>query len=154
MKLTGLLVGTHFHPPAKLVLSVLPAGAALRLQPEPDNPWDEDAIQVFCAPTAVAASQRTFLAEQLPLFGTTIEEFDAGGEVLMGHVAASGGKPLAKARATTPELVGTLEFGSQVAQGNCVAQLAFDAAGQALIVLALPAAALDVVADIGKEPAK
>lgn len=46
-KITSPLVGAHFRPPAKAVLRSLPAGTRLRLEPEPDNPYDAKAIRVL-----------------------------------------------------------------------------------------------------------
>lgn len=40
------LVGAHYRPPAKALLEVLRAGTQLRLVPEPDNPFDPNAIKV------------------------------------------------------------------------------------------------------------
>lgn len=41
------LVGSYHRAPAKQVLSVLPIDCKLTLEPEPDNPYDPMAIQVF-----------------------------------------------------------------------------------------------------------
>lgn len=41
------LVGSYHRAPAKQVLSVLPIGSKLSLVPEPDNPYDPLAVQVF-----------------------------------------------------------------------------------------------------------
>ena len=41
------LVGAFFRPPAKFLLEVLPAGSELLLVPEPENPYDENAIAVY-----------------------------------------------------------------------------------------------------------
>jgi hypothetical protein len=42
----ALLVGAHFRPPAKLILAALPAGTPLVLEPEPENPYDPQALKV------------------------------------------------------------------------------------------------------------
>src|ERR1700678_2710237 len=41
------IVGAHFRPPAKSILSALPNSCPLRLRPEPDNPYDSNALQVL-----------------------------------------------------------------------------------------------------------
>ena len=41
------IVGAHFRPPAKSILSALPNSCPLRLRPEPDNPFDSNALQVL-----------------------------------------------------------------------------------------------------------
>ena len=43
------IVGTHFHPPAKLLLTKLPVGTPLILSPTPDNPYDSNAIEILLA---------------------------------------------------------------------------------------------------------
>ena len=45
--LTTPIVGSHFRPPAKLLLQWLPAGTELSLEPEPSNPYDPNAVAVF-----------------------------------------------------------------------------------------------------------
>lgn len=39
--------GMHFRPPAKSILAALPANHPILLQPEPDNPYDQNAIKVL-----------------------------------------------------------------------------------------------------------
>ena len=41
------IVGAHFRPPAKFLLSSLAAGARLGLEPEPENPYDAGAVKVL-----------------------------------------------------------------------------------------------------------
>jgi hypothetical protein len=41
------IVGAHFRPPAKAILSILPIGAPLWAIPEPANPYDPNAIAIF-----------------------------------------------------------------------------------------------------------
>lgn len=41
------LVGAHFRPPARAILSAIPAGHPLLLRPEPSNPYDPNAIAVW-----------------------------------------------------------------------------------------------------------
>ena len=43
------IVGTHFHPPPKLLLTKLPVGTPLILSPTPDNPYDSNAIKILLA---------------------------------------------------------------------------------------------------------
>lgn len=93
-ELTSLLVGMHFHPPAKLLLASLPAGASLQLQREPDNPYDENAISVWLSPGEIPESQHSKLDEELGGFGFDLAEILQGEALMLGHVAATGGKPL------------------------------------------------------------
>lgn len=47
MSYSAPLVGAYFRPPAQAVLSQLPSGAALLIEPEPSNPYDENACRVL-----------------------------------------------------------------------------------------------------------
>lgn len=129
--LKGLLVGMHFNPPAKLLLSALPSGVSLRLQPEPENPWDEAAVKVLVEPSQIPFAMLDYLDQALQDMGFQLEEVLAAPEWMLGHLAASGGKPLSK----VPGLQGNLEFREALASGQRRASLAFDAAGNPLVVL-------------------
>jgi hypothetical protein len=73
--LTGKLVGMHFRPPAKALLAVLPSGAEVRLTPEPDNPYDADAVKVEVRPRAgIAVALHERLAGEAMGFGFSVEE--------------------------------------------------------------------------------
>lgn len=96
--LISLIVGMHFRPPAKQVLAVLPSGAELLLVPEPENPYDPSALKVQVWPGQVPEGVRADLSECLEGTGFALEELLAAEEPFwLGYVAASGGKPLAKA---------------------------------------------------------
>lgn len=41
------LMGAHFRPPAKLLLSIMQTGYPLELRLEPENPYDPNAIAVW-----------------------------------------------------------------------------------------------------------
>lgn len=95
-----LLVGAHFRPPAKLVLSALPNGTPLTLRAEPDNPYDEQAIAVYVAVDEVPEGEHEQLAEQLPSCGWTLEQLLSEGELQLGYLAAEGNKQLTKYQLT------------------------------------------------------
>lgn len=80
------LVGMRYRPPAAAILSVLPAGAALHLRPEPSNPFDANAIQVLVATMEIPEGQREGLALAAAPFGFTIEEILAADEWHLGYV--------------------------------------------------------------------
>lgn len=136
LTLTSLLVGMHFRPPAKTLLASLPAGAKLALRPEPENPYDENAVAVYVSPAEFPASQLPILESALPNNGFTLEDVQRQPEWQLGYVAATGNKPLLKAGLVT----GNLEFLPIVRQwcaanGTCVATLGFDATGNPLVIL-------------------
>ncbi len=132
--LIGLLVGMHFRPPAKIILGALPSGTTLYLKPEPENPYDENAVAVYVKSESIPEEQQTFISGALPGAGFTIEEVMAQPEWHLGYLAATGGKPLLK----NPEYSGNLAFGEAIRaklanSSDCPANLAFDGAGQAIV---------------------
>jgi hypothetical protein len=68
MKLFSLpIVGAHFRPPAKQLLTVLPLGTPLVLRAEPDNPYDDNAVQVLVSLTD------TYPVSQWPILATALQ---------------------------------------------------------------------------------
>ena len=67
--ITSLLVGAHFRPPAKLILEHLPSEAILILEPEPDNAYDPNAIQVLVMGTSFPNECHEFLENDLSGYG-------------------------------------------------------------------------------------
>lgn len=125
-QLTSLIVGSHFVPPAKALLAALPAGTALLLRAEPENPYDSDAILVLL-PEGVAEELMALpgLEDALMEQGATVEQVLSTLPLILGHIAASGGKPLAKAasaEAGLPSLTGTIEWKEALeVQAACIA---------------------------------
>ena len=72
------LVGSHFRPPAKALLASLPAGFHLELRPEPLNPYDPNAIEVWLDTHHVDAGTES---------GERLEETSILGTFLIGHLA-------------------------------------------------------------------
>lgn len=107
------IVGSHFVPPAKALLLVLPAGTPLRLEAEPENPYDPNAIRVWVSPSAIPSDLYLELDLMLGGMGMTLEEVLEQEEFCLGHVAASGGAPLAKSGL----VYGTLEVGELLNAG-------------------------------------
>lgn len=127
--LVTLLVGAHFHSPAKVLLEHLPTGTTLMLVPETDNPYDESglAVGVWVAPSAFPASQYEALREVLPGSGYDLDELLAAGEPLqLGHIAKTGNKPL-----QGTDYVGTEEWAA--AGTPTSGTLQFDPQGRALV---------------------
>ena len=111
--LKTILVGSHFVPPAKVVLQCLRQETEVLLTPEPENPYDGNAIKVWVKGESVDHVALAELDAQGHLMGmgTDAQEVVATPLIPLGHVAASGGKPLAKAMAATGlELGGTNEI--------------------------------------------
>ncbi len=136
-KLTGLLVGSHYVPPAKIFLEHLRGGTPLTLVKEPENPYDDHAIKVLVRASEVPLSQHDEMRVKLPGMGFDWDEMLAEDQpVPLGHLGASGAKPLLKARLVDDSLVGTLEFWPQdeafATEGAC--RLMFDGSGMTLVV--------------------
>jgi hypothetical protein len=141
----SLLVGSHFTPPAKAIIAALPRGARLELRPEPSNPYDSQAIQVFWVtpssmynreypPATVEALNAT-----LPDFGFQTEDLLEQEAWLLGHVAKSAGKPLRERESKREGLVGNSELLSAIVEWPHPATLDFAGDGAALIVIEDPA---------------
>lgn len=116
-----LLVGMFSHPPATLLLQNIPGGAELILIPEPENPYDSGAIRVEVRTGFIPESRYGELETLLPGSGLTLEELLERPSWMLGHVAANGGKPLAKAGLTQ----GNKEIGEMMSSGPCTAKLFF-----------------------------
>lgn len=132
--LTSLIVGSNFVPPAKILLEHLPSGARLKLLPEPENPYDEEAIIVLCPMTSVPESQLSILDEKLPGAGFDLGEMlGAMLDIPLGHVAATGGKPLLTSQFAK---AGTKEFLAVINRGHeAEASLAFGPDGKVQVLL-------------------
>ena len=100
MSETYPVVGAHFRPPAKGILEALPSGCPLRLRPEPDNPFDPNAVMVCVASASVPPTAHERLAQGLPLWGSSLEEFLAQPEWHLGYV------PRTRACDLAPSLAG------------------------------------------------
>jgi hypothetical protein len=83
------LVGAHFHPPAKLILSWLRAGTALKLRREPDNPFDSNAIGVWVHLMALPYDVQIDV-DALAGYGFSIEDLLQARQ--LGHIAAKTGE--------------------------------------------------------------
>lgn len=93
MTLIVPIVGAHFRPPAKWMLARLPNGAPLRLEAEPSNPYDPNAIKVWASPAEVPESERAALADEIAGAGFSLDELLASGEkIWLGYIGDSQGK--------------------------------------------------------------
>jgi hypothetical protein len=98
--LTTLLVGTHFYVPGKNILPLLPSGTRVLFQPEPENPYDAEAIKVLLQCEALLGHSEDSDAEiREALLGTGWDLHDLleRSPIQLGHVGKTGGKPLERA---------------------------------------------------------
>lgn len=82
------LVGMHHRAPAKAILQCLPADTKLILEPEPENPFDPNAIKVLVAPAAVPQTQHTMLETLLLGYGYSMEHFLEERSWHLGYIKA------------------------------------------------------------------
>jgi len=129
-KLIGLLVGMHFRPPAVALVKNCHAGIPLFLQPEPENPYDSNAIRVMLDGADLRGTQE--LERDLLSQGFEMEEVMRNDSLWqLGYLAKTGGKPLAgKPWAGNVEV--TQHLGPDVLP---VCEMAFGPAGEPLVVI-------------------
>lgn len=70
------IVGAFYRPPAKTILGLLGPGHELVLDPEPDNPYDENAVKVGVRLGSINVSQLQMdeMEEELMKYGSTWAE--------------------------------------------------------------------------------
>lgn len=111
--LQSLLVGAHFCPPAKQLLTALPAGTPLLLIPEPDNPYDENAVRVLLPLSSLPSTEDPLsggLDHALLGTGLSLDDLLAAGEPIhLGYLPATGNKQLAQAQAQGLSLASNIE---------------------------------------------
>src|SRR5689334_13633515 len=113
------IVGAKYHPPATLVLSVLPANVELVLEPEPDNPHDENAVKVLVKTASLSTAARSAIEQELPGFGLEPHELWSQERLFLGYIPRTHNEPLARAfrdmaaahsEPTLPWATGSLDF--------------------------------------------
>jgi hypothetical protein len=90
------LVGSHFYPPAKQLLAALRAGTLLRLEREPQNAFDANAIGVWIELADIAYALDLDM-EAMAGYGFYQADFEARRSWQLGHVAAKTGEAAALA---------------------------------------------------------
>ncbi len=89
MRVTSLIVGARFRPPAAGLLSVLGSGSGLLVRLEPSNPYDPNALQVLVATSTLAKLPISQLQSACEGFGVGAEELcgaNAPSEWHLGYV--------------------------------------------------------------------
>jgi len=81
------LVGSHFRPPAKALLASLPAGHPLELRPEPENPYDPNAIAVWLDTKTISPEARDELVNTLEGSGFDLSDIDDQRDFHVGYMA-------------------------------------------------------------------
>lgn len=141
------LVGSHFRPPASLVLACLEGGTPLRLEREPSNPYDSAAVQVWVKPSSIPENQHPKLEEELPGAGFELAELLAIPELMLGFLcSASNQRQLSKAPAGEVWSA-NVELPESTKEGK----LLFSSTGQALVSVAVTQASERSPREIGTD---
>lgn len=108
---TFLLVGTHFHRPSKVLLAAMIQDTPVELRREPENPYDEHAVAVYVDQEKLDLFLLGQLVGDLEASGYTLRDVVRQPRWKLGHMGASGGKPLLKAmRETGTTLLGNRDL--------------------------------------------
>jgi len=139
------IVGAFYRPPAKIILGLLSAGHELVLDPEPDNPYDSDAIKVGVKLNSIMIPESDVdrIRDELMRYGCTWEDLqkDDFGELIedpilhLGYIPRSGAKT---AKIDGEPSLGNKEIGSIITQPDWKATLTFSPAGQVLVQIRTP----------------
>jgi hypothetical protein len=124
----SLIVGAHFRPPAKGLLTCLPSGSKLIARREASNAYDPNAIQVIWPTTGLDASSGIGLSREdvqsaVEGYGNSADEIFSQPEWHLGYVPRQEAAQIAPLmeRVGLSELTGELTF---AATGG--AQIAFE----------------------------
>lgn len=78
------ILGAHFRPPAKLIFEYLASDTVLLLEPEPDNPYDANAIKVLLSSSDLPSDPE--FIDNLQSFGHDIEELRSRGTIHLAYI--------------------------------------------------------------------
>lgn len=121
------IVGSHWRPPAKAILQVLPANCPLVLRHDPENEFSTEAIAVYLRSADIPQSAHQELELHGPGYGFSLESILAQAEWHLGYIAEIGNK---KDGAAAQEFRETL--GLPGAEQERPATLGFGPTGNAL----------------------
>jgi len=106
------IVGSHFRPPAKGLLTVLPSGAKLVARREPDNAYDANAIMVLVARAELSKLDARVLNDAVLGYGSSLGDLMLQEEWHLGYIPRIEALTLAPRMDSEgkSELPGTLTF--------------------------------------------
>ena len=93
---TTPIVGAFHRPPAQGILQALSGGQALRIVPEPENPYDSNALAVFVLTEALEPGLDDDLDASCQGYGYTANDIRGQEAWHLGYVPAKTAAPLAK----------------------------------------------------------
>lgn len=78
------ILGAHFRPPAKLIFQYLPSDQSLVLEPEPENPYDANAIKVMLQSSNLPTDSE--FIDNLQSYGHDLEALQANALIHLGYI--------------------------------------------------------------------
>ena len=102
---TYSIVGAHFRPPAKAIVQVLPSGCPLQVIPEPDNPYDANALKVCVMTSDIPEDQHQALDELAAGYGSSWADIAVQEQWHLGYIPRTDAVNLA------PQLSGETAIG-------------------------------------------
>lgn len=104
------LVGAFYRPAGKAILQCLPQAALLRLEAEPTNEYDPNAIKVLVPSAAIPQSKHQELDLLAAGYGVSLHEILLQEELFIGYIARDRAEVLAPQLDKVIEA--TLSFGA------------------------------------------
>lgn len=104
------IVGMHYRPPAKALIAAIPVNTKLRLEPEPDNPHDPNAVAVWLDTVEIPDSAMIALDEAkngLWCYDMTIHDLAARDAWQLGYISREEAEVL---RSLSYEPIGTFQI--------------------------------------------
>lgn len=132
-KITLMLVGAHFRPPATQILEWLSGGAKFVLVPDPENQYDAQAIRACLDPREIPTAYLPTLREICLPTGKDYQEFTSE-PMFLGFVANSA-KTVPEGYTSATELAGLVATAALAFP--LIATLAFTAEGKPCLTVAL-----------------
>lgn len=86
MQYTFLIVGAHYRPPAKAILSILPVECPLEITPEPENEHDPNAVKVSILTENIPPEQHTELGLISQNYGYSLDDILRENEWHLGYI--------------------------------------------------------------------
>jgi len=147
---TAPLRGAFHRPPAKDVLATLAIDTEVKLQREPDNPYDSNAVQVHVEPKNIPSSCHDSLRESLPGYGFNLDDVLAMETIMLGYVGKEYAERLAPALEALERQEQQQETHAHADMSDMIpttadggfpwheAKLSFDMAGKPQITISFP----------------
>ncbi len=105
-----LIVGAHYRPPAKAILSGISPGTKLFLRAEPSNDFDINAIQVLINPNEINSDDVDNLNSELSGYGQNLDEISSQPEIHLGYIPKEIARVLRESGIINPDVEYSAEY--------------------------------------------